>query len=298
MSLDPQRLMRLATVASMSVAVILIVAKAMAWWVTDSMSMLSSLVDTTLDFAASLVTFFAVRQALVPPDAQHRFGHGKAEALAGLVQAGFIAASGGALLLAVGERLINPHQVHEEEVGLVISALAVVLTVGLVAFQRHVVKRSGSIAIGADMAHYKTDLVATLATGIGLYVSGKLDQPLIDSGVAGLVALYLMHGAWEVGRDSLNVLMDRELPDEERRRILDIARSHPEVRGVHELRTRSAGLTKFIQLHIVLDPTMPLGNAHVVGDRVEAMLREAFPQAEIILHVDGWDDRELRAPGR
>jgi ferrous-iron efflux pump FieF len=298
MSLDPQRLMRLATVASMSVAVILIVAKAMAWWVTDSMSMLSSLVDTTLDFAASLVTFFAVRQALIPPDAQHRFGHGKAEALAGLVQAGFIAASGGALLLAVGERLINPHQVHEEEVGLVISALAVVLTIGLVAFQRHVVKRSGSIAIGADMAHYKTDLVATLATGIGLYVSGKLDQPLIDSGVAGLVALYLMHGAWEVGRDSLNVLMDRELPDEERRRILDIARSHPEVRGVHELRTRSAGLTKFIQLHIVLDPTMPLGNAHVVGDRVETMLREAFPQAEIILHVDGWDDRELRAPGR
>jgi len=298
MSLDPQRLMRLATVASMSVAVILIVAKAMAWWVTDSMSMLSSLVDTTLDFAASLVTFFAVRQALIPPDAQHRFGHGKAEALAGLVQAGFIAASGGALLLAVGERLINPHQVHEEEVGLVISALAVVLTIGLVAFQRHVVKRSGSIAIGADMAHYKTDLVATLATGIGLYVSGKLDQPLIDSGVAGLVALYLMHGAWEVGRDSLNVLMDRELPDEERRRILDIARSHPEVRGVHELRTRSAGLTKFIQLHIVLDPTMPLGNAHVVGDRVETMLQEAFPQAEIILHVDGWDDRELQAPSR
>jgi ferrous-iron efflux pump FieF len=298
MSLDPQRLMRLATVASMSVAVLLIVAKAMAWWVTDSMSMLSSLVDTTLDFAASLVTFFAVRQALVPPDAQHRFGHGKAEALAGLVQAGFIAASGGALLLAVGERLINPHQVREEEVGLVISALAVVLTIGLVSFQRHVVKRSGSIAIGADMAHYKTDLVATLATGIGLYVSGKLDQPLIDSGVAGLVALYLMHGAWEVGRDSLNVLMDRELPDEERRRILDIARSHPEVRGVHELRTRSAGLTKFIQLHIVLDPTMPLGNAHVVGDRVEAMLQEAFPQAEIILHVDGWDDRELHAPAR
>jgi len=242
------------------------------------------------------VTFFAVRQALIPADADHRFGHGKAEALAGLVQAGFIAASGGALLLAVGERLINPHQVREEHVGLLISGLAVVLTLGLVAFQRYVVKRSGSIAIGADMAHYKTDLVATIVTGVGLYVSGRFDQPLIDSSVAGLVALYLVHGAWKVGRDSLDVLMDRELPDEERRRILDIARSHPEVRGVHELRTRSAGLTKFIQLHVVLDPTMPLGNAHVVGDRVEAMLREAFPQAEIILHVDGWDDRELRRP--
>jgi ferrous-iron efflux pump FieF len=258
--------------------------------------MLSSLVDTSLDFVGSLVTFFAVRQALIPADADHRFGHGKAEALAGLVQAGFIAASGGALLLAVGERLINPHQVREEHIGLLISGLAVALTLGLVMFQRYVVKRSGSIAIGADMAHYKTDLVATIVTGVGLYMSGKLDQPLIDSSVAGLVALYLIHGAWKVGRASLDVLMDRELPDDERQRILDIARSHPEVRGVHELRTRSAGLTKFIQLHIVLDPTMPLGNAHVVGDRVEATLRKAFPQAEIILHVDGWDDRELSAP--
>jgi ferrous-iron efflux pump FieF len=177
-----------------------------------------------------------------------------------------------------------------------ISVLAVVLTFGLVSFQRHVVKRSGSIAIGADMAHYKTDLVATIVTGVGLYVSGKLDQPLIDSSVAGLMALYLIHGAWTVARDSLDVLMDRELPDGERKRILAIARSHPEVRDVHELRTRSAGLTKFIQLHIVVDPTMPLGNAHVIGDRVEAMLHEAFPQAEIILHVDGWDDRQLRAP--
>ncbi len=296
MAIAPRRLMRLATIASMAVAATLIAAKTAAWWITDSVSMLSSLVDTSLDLVGSLVTFFAVRQALIPADADHRFGHGKAEALAGLVQAGFIAASGGALLLAVGERLINPHQVRAEEIGLLISALAVVLTFGLVSFQRHVVKRSGSIAISADMAHYKTDLVATIVTGVGLYVSGKLDQPLIDSGVAGLVALYLIHGAWTVGRDSLDVLMDRELPDEERKRILEIARSHPEVRDVHELRTRSAGLTKFIQLHIVVDPTMPLGNAHVIGDRVEAMLREAFPQAEIILHVDGWDDRELRAP--
>ena len=297
MALDHKRLMRLATIASMSVAMTLVVAKALAWWITDSMSMMSSLVDTSLDLLASLVTFFAVRQALVPADADHRFGHGKAEALAGLVQAGFIAASGLALLLAVGERLINPHQVREEEVGLAISALAIVLTFGLVSFQRHVVKQSGSLAIGADMAHYKTDLVATLATGVGLFASGRLDQPLIDSGVAGLVALYLLHGAWEVGRNSLNELMDRELPDQERRRILDIARSHPEVQGVHELRTRSAGLTKFIQLHVVLDPTMPLGNAHAVGDRVEAMLRQVYPDAEIILHVDGWDDQEPNRQG-
>jgi ferrous-iron efflux pump FieF len=296
-----QRLMRLATVASTAVALILVVAKAAAFWITDSVSMLSSLVDTSLDLVGSLVTFFAVRQALVPADADHRFGHGKAEALAGLVQAGFIAASGGALLLTVVERLFNPRQVQEEQVGLAISALAIVLTIGLVSFQRYVVKRSGSVAIEADMAHYQTDLVATLVTGVGLFISGRLDQPLIDCGVAGLVALYLMHGGWQVGRRSLDILMDRELPEEERRRILEVVRSHPEVRGVHELRTRSAGLVKFIQLHVVLDPTMPLGNAHVVGDRIEEMLHQAFPQAEIILHVDGWDDRETdarQAPGR
>jgi ferrous-iron efflux pump FieF len=285
-----------AALASVSTATFLLFLKGYAAWATGSVAMLGSLADTGLDLISSLITLYGVRLAAMPADSDHRFGHGKAEALAGLVQAGFIAASGGALLLAVGERLINPHQVREEVVGLLISALAVTLTIGLVSFQRYVVKRSGSIAIGADMAHYKTDLVATIGTGVGLYVSGKLDQPLIDSSVAGLVALYLIHGAWIVGRDSLDVLMDRELPDGERQRILDIARSHPEVRGVHELRTRSAGLTKFIQLHIVLDPTMPLGNAHVVGDRVEAALHEAFPQAEIILHVDGWDDRELRMP--
>ena len=140
----------------------------------------------------SLVTFFAVRQALIPADADHRFGHGKAEALAGLAQAGFIAASGGALLLAVGERLLNPHQVQEEQVGLLISALAVALTLGLVAFQRHVVQRTGSIAIGADLAHYKTDLVATIGSRRRAATSpAGSTEPLIDSGVAGLVALYL-----------------------------------------------------------------------------------------------------------
>jgi ferrous-iron efflux pump FieF len=294
MAMEPQRLMRLATVASTAVALILIVAKGMAWFATDSVSMLSSLIDTSLDLIGSLVTFFAVRQALVPADTDHRFGHGKAEALAGLVQAGFIAASGCALLVAVGERLANPRQVREESLGLAISALAIGLTLGLVAFQRYVVRRSGSIAIGADMAHYRTDLVATLATGIGLFASGQLDQPLIDSGVAGLVAFYLLHGGWLVGRTSLDVLMDRELPNDERRRVLDIVRRDPAVRGVHELRTRSSGLTRFIQLHVVLDPTLTLAAAHTISDRIQAALQQAFPQAEIILHVDGWDDRERR----
>jgi ferrous-iron efflux pump FieF len=296
MAIEAQRLMRLATMASIAVAVVLLLAKAAAWWITESMSVLSSLVDTGLDLVGSLVTFFAVRHALVPADADHSFGHGKAEALAGLVQAGFIAASGSALLLAVADRLVAPHQVREEAVGLSVSILGVVLTMALVAFQRHVVRRTGSIAIDADMAHYRTDLVANVVTGAGVYLSGRLAMPVIDSGVAGLVALYLMHGSWLVARGSLDVLMDRELPDDERSRILDIARRDPDVRDVHELRTRSSGLTRFIQLHIVVDPALSLGRAHFIGDRVEERLKAAFPGAEIILHVDGWDDSVPGAP--
>lgn len=286
MAMEPQRLMRLATVASTSVALTLVVAKAIAWLVTDSVSMLSSLVDTSLDLVGSLITFFAVRQALVPADADHRFGHGKAEALAGLVQAGFIAASGCALLFAVAERLNAPKQVREEGVGLMISALALVLTICLVAFQRHVVRRTGSVAIGADMAHYGTDLVATLVTGVGLFISGFFDQPLIDSGIAGLVALYLMHGSWNVGRNSLDILMDRELPEEDRRRVEEIARRNPGVKDVHELRTRSGGLTRFIQLHIEVDRNLSLLVGHDIGRQVQGEIAKAFPGAEIILHVD------------
>lgn len=283
---DAQRLMRLATLASISVALILVVAKALAWWITDSISMMSSLVDTSLDLVGSLVTFFAVRQALVPPDSDHRFGHGKAEALAGLVQAGFIAASGIALLFAVVERLINPHPVREEEVGVAISALAILLTFALVSFQRHVVRRSGSLAIDADMAHYKTDLVATLATGAGTFLAGRLAQPLIDSGVAAVVAVYLLRGAWHTGRSSFDVLMDRELPEPDRQRIEQIARSHTGVNGVHDLKTRSSGLTRFIQLHIDVDRDLSLVRGHGIGREVQADIARAFPDAEIILHVD------------
>jgi ferrous-iron efflux pump FieF len=286
MAIEAERLMRVATVASMSVALTLIGAKAVAWLLTESVSMLSSLVDSALDFVASLVTFVAVRQALIPADADHRFGHGKAEALAGLAQAGFIAASGGGLLLTVGDRLLHPHPVQREALGLAVSAFAVVLTSALVMFQNHVVRRSGSLAIGADRAHYMTDLVANVAVGAALYLSALLDQPAIDSGMAALVALYLVHGAWQVGRESLDVLMDRELPAEDRARIAALARRHPEVRAVHDLRTRSAGLTRFIQLHIEVDPDLVLVRAHEIGDQVEARIRQAFPDAEVILHVD------------
>ena len=287
---DTPRLMRWASIASMSVATVLIAAKTGAWLVTDSVSMLSSLIDSSLDLVSSLITFIAIRAALTPADADHRFGHGKAEALAGVAQAGFIAASAGGLLLTVADRFLHPRPVQQEMVGTVVSAIAIVLTFGLMLFQGHVVRRTGSLAVTADRAHYTTDFVTNIAVGIGIWLSSRLAEPMIDLAVAVGVAFYLGSGAWHIGRHAIDVLMDRELPNEDRRRILEIVRRHPGVRSVHDLRTRSSGLNQFIQLHLVLHPTMSLGRAHVISDSVEAAIREAFPQAEVIVHIDPWDD--------
>jgi ferrous-iron efflux pump FieF len=290
------RLMRWASVASMSVAMVLIAAKTGAWLVTDSVSMLSSLIDSALDLVSSVITFVAIRLALAPADSDHRFGHGKAEALAGVAQAGFITASTGALLLTVVDRFLHPRPVQEEFVGVVVSALAIVLTLALMLFQSHVVRRTASLAISADRAHYITDFVNNIAVGIGIWLSSRLNEPLIDLAVAVAVALYLGVSAWSIGRNSIDVLMDRELPTVDRQRILDIVRRHPGVRNVHDLRTRSSGLHQFIQLHLVLHPTMSLGRAHVMSDSVETAIREAFPQAEVIVHIDPWDDDPTPPP--
>jgi len=284
------RLMRLASLASMSVAMVLVAAKATAWLITDSVAMLSALIDSPLDLVSSLITFLAIRQALVPADEEHRFGHGKAEALAGVAQAGFIAASAGGLVLTVVDRFLHPRALQGEMTGVGVSVLAIVLTLGLMTFQTYVVRRTRSLAITADRAHYTTDFVTNIAVGLGIVASTRLNQPLIDLAVALGVAAYLVTGAWTIGRTSIDVLMDRELPEGDRQRILDIVHLQPGVRSVHDLRTRSSGLTQFIQLHVVLHPTMSLGRAHVMGDTIQAAIEEAFPHAEVILHIDPLDD--------
>jgi ferrous-iron efflux pump FieF len=177
-------------------------------------------------------------------------------------------------------------------IGTLVSGLAVGLTLALMLFQNHVVRRTGSLAVAADRAHYTTDLVTNLAVGAGIWLSSRLAQPMIDMAVAIGVAGYLVFGARSIGRRSIDVLMDRELPDADRRRILEIVRRHPGVRSVHDMRTRSAGLHQFIQMHLVLHPTMSLGRAHVISDSVEAAVREVFPQADVIVHIDPYDDEQ------
>jgi ferrous-iron efflux pump FieF len=165
-----------------------------------------------------------------------------------------------------------------------------VLTFALMQFQGYVVRRTSSLAISADRAHYTTDFVTNIAVGVGIWLASRLDEPRIDLAVAVAVALYLGAGAWNIGRTSIDVLMDRELPDADRRRILEMVRRHPGVRSVHDLRTRSSGLHQFIQLHLVLHPNMSLGRAHVISDSVEETIHEAFPQAEVMVHIDPYND--------
>jgi ferrous-iron efflux pump FieF len=265
---------------------VLIGAKLLAWLFTGSVAMLSSLVDSTLDLLASGIAWFAVRQSLTPADREHRFGHGKAEALAAFVQAGFILASALGLGLAAGDRLLHPQPVVREEVGLAVTGLAIVLTLALVAFQRHVVRRTGSMAIGADSLHYFGDLMSNLTVAATLLITVRLDAPWLDAAGAILIGFYMLFGVRGVLRRSLDVLMDHELPEDQRERIKTIVRAHPKVRDVHDLRTRSSGTTRFIQLHVEFDPTTSLMEAHRQGDEIEAAIHADFPEAEIILHLD------------
>lgn len=280
------RLMRRATYASLTVAAILILAKTIAWSITGSVSVLSSLLDSLLDAVASAVNLFAVHHALTPADREHRFGHGKAEPLAGLAQAAFITGSALLLLMQAVQRLRAPPPVTHGEVGIAVMVLSIVLTLGLVTYQRHVVRSTGSVAISADRLHYAGDLLMNGSVIAALILSSYFGLLLADPIFGIGVALYILVSAIKIGRSSLDLLMDRELPDDQRARIREIVLRHPAVKSMHDLRTRSAGLDMFIQLHIEMDPDMSLRRAHEISDAVEGDIRSAFPNAEVIIHQD------------
>ncbi len=278
--------MRLATYASVAVASVLIIAKLAAWFATDSVAMFGALMDSALDAGASLINLFAVRHALTPPDREHRFGHGKAEALAGLAQAAFITGSAAFLILEAFERLYRPQPVAASELGIAVLVGSILLTLALVSFQYYVVRRTGSLAIKADSLHYRGDLLMNVAVIVALVLSVRPNLGFVDPLFAVAIAGYIIFGAWRIFRSANDHLMDRELPDDERARIREIAVSHPRVIGMHDLRTRSSGVHTFIQLHLVLESDISLLEAHVIADEVEALLLSAFSDAEVIIHQD------------
>src|SRR5271166_4026160 len=289
------RLRRLATYASVAVAAVLITVKFAAWLETGSVALLSSLVDSLLDAAASVVNLVAVRHAMSPADREHRFGHGKAEPLAVLGQSAFITGSALLLLAEAVRRLIWPVPVENPPAGIAVMIFSIAVTIGLVLYQRHVVRHTGSIAITADELHYRGDLVLNLSVIAALVLGSILGLPILDPLFGAAIGVWIVYSAVRLARLSLIQLMDRELPDDEREKIRAIAQSHPDVAAAHDLRTRVAGPTAFIQIHIEMDGALSLVRAHEISDEVEAKLREAYPNAEIMIHQDPEGIEEPRA---
>ncbi len=272
--------------AAVAVASFLILLKAVAYVLTDSIAMLASLADSALDVFASSINLIAIHHALTPADQEHRFGHGKAEPMAGLMQSAFIAGSVVFLAIESVSRLFAPHPIAHGLIALVVMAISIAVTLVLVAVQQITVARTGSVAIRADRMHYLGDLLTNLGVALGIVLSTQFDILVADPVIGLVVAGILAFSAWHVFRESYNQLMDRELPDAERDRIRTIVMRHGEVREMHDLRTRAAGMATFIQLHIELDPALSLIRAHEVSDAVEAEIMGAFPNAEIIIHQD------------
>lgn len=289
------RLRRWATYASVSVAVTLMCAKLGGYLFTDSVALLSSLIDSGADIIASALTLFSVSHAMRPPDLSHRYGHGKAESLAALAQAAFV--GGSALFLsyeAIG-RLIQPRAIEDNTLGIGVMVLSITLTGLLVLFQHHVIRRTNSLAIDADSLNYRGDLLTNLAIILALALTEITGWIYIDPLFALAVAGFMIVNARRIALGSLDVLMDHELPADDRARIETIIRAHAAVRGLHDLRTRSAGTAVFVDLHLELDPALTLAEAHDITDEIEARLRAAFPIIEISIHQEpeGLEDDRL-----
>lgn len=279
------KLLRLATQASLSVALVLISVKISGWWFTESVSLLASLLDSSADLVASLLTFLAVRWALIPPDHDHRFGHGKAEALAALAQSMFILGSAVMLALQAIGRLTNPQPIQHTELGIGIMLFSMVLTALLVMFQHSVVRRTGSTAIHADAMHYATDLLSNFAVIVALLLS-TWGMVRADALFGLLIAAYVAWSAVQIAREALNQLMDRELPGEIVQHVRELALGITGVHSLASLRTRQSGNVYFFELYIVLDDRLPLRAAHNIGDQVKAALCAAYPAADIMIHEE------------
>jgi ferrous-iron efflux pump FieF len=280
------RLVRSATYASVGVAALLISIKTVAFFATNSVAMLSSLVDSLLDILASLVTLVAVRHAQIPADREHRFGHGKAEALSALAQSAFIIGSAVLLVIEAASRLVHPRAIERPEIGIYVIGASIVVTLALVSYQHWVVRQTNSVAIGADSLHYRADLLLNAAVLGAIILSSWFGLVYADPVFAALIAVYIAYNAWKIVQGALDMLMDRELPADERQNILAIANTHPDARHIHDLRTRRSGATTFIQLHLEMDPELSLLRAHEIADEVEAAIQSAYPDAEIIIHQD------------
>lgn len=287
-----------AALASIAMAVFLIGLKVWASIETSSMAMLGSLADSTLDLIASLVVLLGVRIAATPADTDHRFGHGKAEALAALVQIILITLSALFIGYRSVERLMNGAQTTNADLGIGVSAVAILFTFALISYQRYVVRRTGSVAISTDRLHYASDLALNSSVIAALVLDQYVNWTGADAIFGLLIALWLLWGAWRSSSTALDQLMDREWPEELRAKFLAACSEYPELAGLHDLRTRMSGTHNFAQFHVWVPGDWTIAHAHDRMDRIEEELQERFPATEILIHLDpeGHTDRETMLP--
>lgn len=283
-----QQYARLVTMAAWTatiVATLLLIVKVITWWVTGSVSLLASLIDSMLDIAASVVNLIVVRYSLQPADKEHTFGHGKAESLAALAQAMFISGSAVFLILNGVERFFRPQDLQSPELGVYVSLFAMLMTFGLVMFQKRIVRMTGSQAIAADSLHYQTDLYmnGAIMVALGLSYFGVTQA---DAVFAVGIGIFILYSAFKMVSEAIQTLLDRKLPDEELEQIRQECLKVEGVLGVHQLRTRMSGPTRFIQLHLELNDHLPLIEAHHIADEAEANLLALFPEADVLIHQD------------
>lgn len=284
-AVNAERLLKLTTQASVATAVILILAKVFALGASGSLSVLASLIDSIMDAAASIINLVAVRYALIPADDDHKFGHGKAESLAGLGQAMFIAGSAIFLLFHSVDRLLHPREIEQVGIAVAVMGFSIFATALLLLLQRYTIKHTQSVAIKADSLHYAADLFANVGIVIAL-VLAQAGWGGADPIFAMLIALYVLYSAREIVVESVNDLLDKELPEDVQQAILDLVQSHDNVEGVHDLRTRQSGRNKIVQFHIELGRDLPLWQAHDIAEELEEKLLAVYPEADVIIHQD------------
>jgi ferrous-iron efflux pump FieF len=283
---EAARLTARITWMSVGVGVSLLVLKAVMWWFSGSVSLLASAADSGLDFIAALGTFWAVRVAVLPADAEHRYGHGKAEAFAGLLQAALVFASAALIAREAVNRLLHPGVVGAEGGALAVMAVSILMTLALVRAQALVIERTRSVAIKGDRAHYLADLVSNTAAVIGIGLAGFTGDSRWDALAGLLVAGWLIKGATDVLREASNELLDREVDDTQRAELLRLALDDEDVLGVHQFRSRGSGPVLHVQMHMELEPNQPLLAAHEIVERAEHRIHAAFPNIDLMIHAD------------
>lgn len=285
-TVDRAALTRSAAYASIATAVFLAVIKGWAAWRTGSTAMLGSLADTALDLVASVATLAGVWVAAMPADEDHRFGHGKAEALAAVFQVMLIALSASGIAFRAISHLVYGGETAAAGEGIAVSVAAILATLALLAWQRHVIRRTGSLAIRTDNVHYQSDLLLNLAVIAALVLDQYLGLSQADPLFGLAIAAWLLWGAWRAGSEAIDQIMDREWPEDKRQRFVERAARHPELTNLHDLRTRTSGAHDFVQFHVDLPGATTVAEAHAVIERVEADLCRAFPGMELLIHID------------